>query len=59
LRHNDGLLADRTVNLISRIAGVALDVLTALRTEELEFSHKFYWPQDAPVSDMTRDLLIH
>jgi hypothetical protein len=40
--------------LRSRIGGVALDVLTASRAGELKFSHKFYWPSNAPVSDTTR-----
>jgi hypothetical protein len=34
--------------LRSRIAGVALDLLAALRTEEFEFSHKFDWLPNVP-----------
>jgi hypothetical protein len=41
LRHDDALLTGRTIDLRSRIAGVALDLLAALRAEEFEFSHKF------------------
>jgi hypothetical protein len=41
LWHNDGLFANRTINLHSGIIDVALDVLAALRTGEFEFSHKF------------------
>lgn len=40
-RHDDWLFAARTVNLLTRIAGVALNVLPALHTVELEFSHKY------------------
>jgi len=36
------LVAGRTIDLRSRIAGVALDVLAAARAGKLEFSHKFY-----------------
>ena len=57
LRHEDGLLADRTIDLRSRIAGVALDLLAALRAGELEFNHKFYWPRNVAGSDMTWDLV--
>jgi hypothetical protein len=41
LRHDDDLFAGRTIDLRSRIAGVAQDLLDALRAEEFEFSHKF------------------
>jgi hypothetical protein len=58
-RHDDNLLADRTIDLPARIAGVALDMLAALRAEELEFSHKFYWPQNVPAFDMTRDMMLY
>jgi len=59
LRHDDGLVAGRTIDLRSRIASVALDLPAALRTEKFEFSHKFYWPREMPVSDMTRDTTIY
>ena len=42
-RHNDGLLTGGTIDLRPGIASVALDLLAALRAEEFEFSHKFYW----------------
>jgi hypothetical protein len=40
LGHNDDLLAGRTIDLISRKAGVALDILATLRAGEFEFSHR-------------------
>jgi hypothetical protein len=33
------------------MAGVALDVLAALRAVEFEFRHTFDWPQNVPVPD--------
>ena len=57
-RHDDGLLAGRAIDLHSRIAGVALDLLAALRTVEFEFSHKFYWPRNAPASNGSTSFLL-
>jgi hypothetical protein len=57
LRHNNELFARRAIDLRPRIANAALNVLSALRAGEFEFSHKFYRPQNVPVSDMTRDMV--
>src|SRR5665213_412029 len=40
-RRDDDLLAGRTIDLFSRIARGALDILAALRAGEFEFSHGF------------------
>src|ERR1039458_5266331 len=39
LWHDDGLLANRAINLRANIIRVALNVLAACRTEKLEFRH--------------------
>src|SRR5208282_5624884 len=52
LRHGDGLFTGRTIDLRSRMTGIALNVLAAERAGEFEFSHKFYWPQNVPASEL-------
>jgi len=56
-RHGDGLFTARTIDLRSRIAGVALNVLAAERAGEFEFSHKFDWPQNVPASESLMPIL--
>jgi hypothetical protein len=59
LRHENEVFAGRTIDLCPRIAGVALDVLAALRAGKLEVSHKNYQTQNPPVSDMTRGTAVY
>jgi hypothetical protein len=42
LRDDNPLVAGRTVDLRSGIAGIALNVLAALRAGEFEFSHMIF-----------------
>ena len=42
LRHDDGLLARRAIDLHPGIARVALDVLSALRAGKFKFSHNVF-----------------
>jgi len=50
-------LADRAIDLPTGIAGVALDMLAALRAEEFEFSHDFIRPC-GPASAMTHAPMV-
>lgn len=46
LGHDNRLLADGTVDLLSAISGVAQNVLAALGAKEFIFSHRFLKPQN-------------